>query len=387
VMMLAASLATILGAPTPAPAEADWSVKVLQYSALTIGVAMQDETVGWSSFTTGAGAIQITRTQDGGNTWQPVGNQSAVALVMGVDLAKSPGLDVVTTGMAATTYSNDGDTFTSSPVHAFASQIIKAYDGGRVAVATPNGACLSSDGGASYKCVKVPFKTEKTGRYVAWPSADTIYVTAGSWPVQADSTADEHQLTARVRVKKHAFQAQAHGGSLTRLEIGPFGERRTALHASDSSSYTAEVWKSSDGGATWTSVLDDEGSYYLNDIDCFDATHCVAVGEGFGNDGSASPGAKVLMTTDGTNFSLVHSEVVDGSSLMAAKMLSATEFHVGGQLQDGLSLHTVDGGSTFAKQGAEVRGQMITSFSFPTATHGFATSISQLQICSLLEYA
>ena len=35
------------------------------------------------------------------------------------------------------------------------------------------------------------------------------------------------------------------------------------------------------------------------DIDCWDDTHCVLIGEGFADDGSKSPGARIWTTDDG----------------------------------------------------------------------------------------
>ena len=113
----------------------------------------------------------------------------------------------------------------------------------------------------------------------------------------------------------------------------------------------------------------------------------MAVGEGFGRDGSKLPGAAIYATTDGHTFKLLHRETVDGSSLMAVKMFSASEHAVGGRLQGGLSMHTADGGKTYVKKGAGVKvPMMITSMSFLGKHHGFATSINNLQICSLLEF-
>ena len=94
----------------------------------------------------------------------------------------------------------------------------------------------------------------------------------------------------------------------------------------------------------------------------------------------------MYVTTDGQNFTLAHQETTDGSSLMAARMLSATEHFAGGMLAPGVALHTTDGGKTYEKQGSAIKGQMITAMSFITPTHGFATAINQLQICSLLEF-
>merc|ERR1712224_817111 len=104
----------------------------------------------------------------------------------------------------------------------------------------------------------------------------------------------------------------------------------------DNATYTAELWKSSDGGETWKNLIADQGSFYFNDIHCIDDTHCVAVGEGFAEDGSTDPGARVYVTSDGENFKETHRESTTGSeSLVAAKMLTTTEHWAGGTTKTG----------------------------------------------------
>lgn len=155
--------------------------------------------------------------------------------------------------------------------------------------------------------------------------------------------------------------------------------------------YTAELWKSTDGGSTWKNLLTDEGNFYFNDIHCFDEKNCVAVGEGFTDGGS--PGARVYLTTDGENFKLVHKEDKQGTeSLMAARMLSATEHWVGGTSKSGglvaptLLLHSKDAGKTYTNENSGIVGQMVTSFDVVSADHAYATAINALQVCALLEY-
>lgn len=382
--MLTAAL-SIFGAPTQAGA--DWAIKTMDFSAVTIGIAMKDEKTGWTATTNGATAVHIVKTEDGGNTWNRVANQNeTLGLVMGIDQADTP-FGVVTTGLDGSAYSTDGDSFYRSNVFPpdLASQSIKSYNhlgakGGRSIMASPGGVCLSNDMGETYKCKDhVPFKYGKAGRYVAWPSPEVIYITAGSWPTESPSE-NVHYLSSRLRmVKRDAVE----GVASVALEVGPFNKTGPV-----NGMYTAELWKSSDGGDTWENLISDTGNYYFNDIDCFDDKHCVAVAEGFGEDGSEMPGAHVFHTTDGNKFYMVHTEPTDGSSLMAVKMLSEDEFHVGGRLisPSALGLHSTDGGASFIKLGAGIRGEMITAMSFPTKNHGFATSISELQVCSLLEY-
>jgi len=359
-------------------------VKTLKFSALSIGVSFEDDTKGWSSFTNGASGIQITKSTDGGTTWNPVGTQTEALMVMGTDVSTKPSLNVVTTGMDATSHSADGDTFVGSKGSPFISQSIKAYDGGRVVSAASDGVCMSSDSGATFKCVKVPFKYGPTGRYVASPSADVIYVTAGMWPSSSRALENTTPLTAQLRVARHAFDSVSGGGSRVSLEQGLLPPTLGA--EPNATGYVAELWKSSDGGKTWKSLVSDAGNFYFNDIDCFDETTCVAAGEGFGQDGSASPGARVYTTSDGETFKLAYHDTTDGTSLMPVKMLSKMELHVGGRLETGVGLHSTDGGATYTAVGTGVKGQMITSMTFPTATHGFATAVNNLQICSLLEF-
>jgi len=360
---------------------ADWKVKQLEFSAVSIGVAMTDHTTGWSSFTNGAQAVQITKTTDGGNTWTPVKNQSTALMVMGVAATSSP-LAVATTGMLGSQHTTDGDHFKRSLFAPPLSQSIKSYPDGRVALATGSGVCLSKNGGASYECHKAPVDPDSPGRYVAAPSADVIYLSAGMWPKAPSppSPASAVDLTSAVRVSNRTF---ALGGSRLAIETG------RPVQVADSpaeGSYSAQLLKSTDGGKTWTTLLKDTGAFYFNDVDCIDETHCVVVGEGFGHDGSTSPGSRVYVTSDGTNFTLAHHEQVDGSSLMTAKMLSVDAHVAAGRLDQGVALHTSDAGQTYTKLGSKVKGQMITSMSFITPTHALATAVNSLQICSLLEY-
>lgn len=153
------------------------------------------------------------------------------------------------------------------------------------------------------------------------------------------------------------------------------------------------MWKSADGGKTWKNLVTDTGNFYFNDIHCVDDTHCVAVGEGFANDGSKNPGARVYMTTDGETFKEVHREsTTGGESLMAVKMLSRTEHWVGGATKVGgltapvLALHSTDAGQSWNNEHGGVIGQTITSMDFLSNQHGYATTVNALQISSLLQY-
>jgi hypothetical protein len=382
--MLTASLA-LLGAPVTE--SADWAIKKLQFSAISIGVAFSDDKTGYSSFTNGAGPIQIIKTVNGGANWTSPKNQSGGLMIMGMDVSTDPSLDVVSTGMASTEYSVDGDVFKKSFGGPFISQSIKASANGMVVTAKDSGVCISKNKGATYSCHNVPEGVLKTaGRYAAMPSPDVIYLTAGEWPSSRSNATRagevvEHQLSSQLRVTRRVLGLGETGGARYAIETGAAPPAPPAT-----SGYKAQLLKSTDGGKTWKELFYDEGTFYFNQIDCFDETTCVAVGEGFGQDGSKAPGAYVHMTTDGEKFNVTHHEAVDGASLMAATMLSKTEHMAGGRLGQGVSLHSTDGGNTYTPLGLKIRGQQITDMSFISPTHAFATAVNSLQICSLLEF-
>merc|ERR1712048_1104355 len=276
----------------------------------------------------------------------------------------------------------DGDRFVESLRAPIVAQDIK-NEAGRMVIAGPKGPCTSSTGGLYYSCVEVPLKYNQTGRYVSSPSKDVIYFTAGQWPSQSKMLG--------------AGQTQ-HLSEVVRLTNGVQGKKsfELGLTASDESVdgvYTAELWKSADGGATWKNLITDEGNFYFNDVHCADETHCIAVGEGFAKDGSANPGARIYRTEDGENFKLVHTENAKGTeSLMSAYMLSPTEHWAGGATSPGgflspaLILHSTDAGQTHTNEGSTINGQMITAMDFLSAEHGYATSMTALQTCDLLEF-
>lgn len=372
-------------APPPSPGvDGKWTVLSGQFSAVTIGIAFRNDKVGWTTQTTGSSIPQIVTTSDSGASWKPVTSSPGTPMPLGITAKKGAGGAgiVGATGFGSTVFSLDGEHFNRSLAAIVVSQDIK-YQNGQMVITNPSGPCISKTGGLLYTCHKVPFKYGQLGRYSSAPSADVIYTTAGTWPQSPSPSPAEDvvEVTRNLRIRrKH--------GVLT-SELGPL----TPNVAGNSTSYSAELWKSSDGGKTWKNLISDEGNFYFNDIDCLDETHCIAVGEGFDRDGSRSPGARVYLTTDGETFKEVHRETTTGEdSLMAAKMLSTTEHWAGGTTKAGgltapvLALHSTDAGSTYTNEHGNVIGQMITAMDFVTNKHGYATTVNALQVSSLLQY-
>lgn len=291
---------------------------------------------------------------------------------------------VALTGLGSTEYSLDGKHFNRSLAAILVSQDIK-YQNGVMVVTEASGPCVSTTNGLLYTCHKVPYKYGQAGRYSSAPSADVIFHTAGSWPSQSrklDSHAFDVSRNLRIVRKSENLVYEVDA------KLSP--EKAVA---DDNSTYTAELWKSSDGGKTWKNLIAEKGTFYFNDIHCFDETHCVAVGEGFAKDGSTSPGARVYLTSDGENFKEVHRESSTGAdSLMSARMISTMEHWAGGTTQAGgltaplLALHSTDGGQTYANEHGGVIGQMITAMDFLSSGHGYATTVNALQVSSLLQF-
>uniref|UniRef100_A0A7S4LNI6 Uncharacterized protein n=1 Tax=Oxyrrhis marina TaxID=2969 RepID=A0A7S4LNI6_OXYMA len=365
-----------------AAAAPEWQVLQKLFSSISIGISFKNDKEGWTSQTDGSSPIQIVKTEDGGNTWNQVKNNTGNHVItLGVAARKGAGItNVATTGaLESSEWSVDGETFKGSAGAPVVSQDLK-HENGRMVMGMPKGICTSSTGGALYTCHSVPFKYPGTGRYASSPSKDVMYVTAGQWPSNTGRVEEGAETTIHLSKNLRIVH-----GETRRLEAG-------LLTDPVNGTYTAELWKSVDGGKTWKNLITDEGNFYFNDVHCFDETNCVAVGEGFAED-SKSPGARVYLTTDGETFKVVHTENAKGTeSLMTARMLSKTEHWAGGTSAAGgltapaLLLHSVDAGSTYKNENNGIVGQMITSVDFVSPTHAYATTVNALQQSSLLEY-
>lgn len=380
-------------ATVAAAADPQWSILQPEISAVTIGIGFKDDLTGWSSGADGSHLPGIIKTTDGGVTWHKVQNTTGVPLmiVTAVGVRRDPSVTDVTIfgAVADSKYSLDGEHFKQALRAPIAGQDAK-YQGGRMLMAGPKAACVSSTGGAVFTCHYVPIKNEATGRYMSSPSKNVIFYTAGNWPRQQGETSglmERPDGTSLFHVTSNLRVVQDPRGT-QKLELGPVAQ----ADDQNLTIYTAELWKSTDGGSTWKNLISEEGTYFFNDIDCFDDNNCVLIGEGSKSLGSKSPGARIWTTTDGENFKQVHVENTTGEeSLMTAQMISATEHWVGGTQQLGanvpaLLLHTKDGGATYTNENNGIVGQAITDVDFLSAKHGYATAITPSAVCSVLEY-
>jgi hypothetical protein len=300
-------------------------------------------------------------------------------LPFAVAAAKGAQSHVAVFGPLSSEYSRDGDNFKQTLGGGAVGQDIK-HQAGRFVQTTSKGVCISESGGEFYTCHDAPLKYPGTARYSSSPEKGIIYLTSGSWPQSDDpSNGDEIHMSRNVRINRQT-------GAAT---IG------APARASNDGVYQFELLKSTDDGKTWTSLMSDEGNYYPNDIHCFDATHCTMVAEGFAQDGSMNPGAHVFHTTDGENFNIVHTESDLGTeSFMSVKMVSPTEYWAGGAANPGavnapsLLIHSADAGQTHENKGDrdDLYGEFITSMSFVSPQHGWATSLNAASTANLMEF-
>jgi photosystem II stability/assembly factor-like uncharacterized protein len=157
------------------------------------------------------------------------------------------------------------------------------------------------------------------------------YVSCGTWAASKAKRDREIELTDLLSLnentKQYSFRDQT---------LAP-------------ATYAGEILKTTDGGATFTSVHTTPGSDYFNGIHCETEDVCMIVVEG--NSGSGS----VWGTKNGGESRerlLQDPEAGDGVGLLEVKILSESEaWAVGGNLAyagfEARMWHTTDGGATW----------------------------------------
>ena len=123
------------------------------------------------------------------------------------------------------------------------------------------------------------------------------------------------------------------------------------------------------------------GSFYFNDISCYDADHCVAVGEG---DGAVEPGNRIYATKNGgATWELTHRDATPSMGCMGVRMVSPTDVMAGcyntvSQFKiTALFLTSKDGGYTWTQDAVPPpHGAVITDLDAVSMTAGFATAIT-----------
>ena len=149
-----------------------------------------------------------------------------------------------------------------------------------------NGVAITQNSGRTFS----PFVSDKfytIARYASFPTDTTWFVAAGEFP-------SSNQTEGLVRPRRSSFLNA--DGTYPKT----FGKQAMAPAAvGDNNGYKAQIAKSTDGGATWTSLWGQNGTIYMNGIDCTSETHCCAVGE---SSDAPAAGAYIYCTFDGVNF-------------------------------------------------------------------------------------
>jgi hypothetical protein len=237
-----------------------------------------------------------------------------------------------------------------SPVHSAPYSVVSQNveplgNSGFVAVGrfnSVNGIAVSSDSGETWTLHDIGASLDNGhyARYGAFPSASTFYVTTGNWPFASDAKLTNGNV-ARISSRLSVF-----------YDVGDNTPQITFMSARQLlGTYPGGIWKTTDGGNTWSQVYDSAGKHYINQISCIDDNNCFAVGED-------AKSCLILATTDGGANWVTKFSKKGPHSLHAVNMVSATEIFVGGGSPSigpykdkeivGDWYHSTDGGATWS---------------------------------------
>ena len=252
-------------------------------------------------------------------------------------------------GIGGTYYTEDGISFNESyEIGVFYTEAVYSLGKNKYAfVGNMNGRegpAISTSGGIFFEGHFWPkdFCPEAPARYGAFPSEKTWYITGGTWPQDQEEDGEDYlSISHRIRLDK---------------KTGKFSPPK--FHQSEpNNTYYAVIAKTTDAGHHWTKQYYSTGKFYFNEISCVSDEICMAVGEGFVQDGGEG-GAHIFQTTNGgTDWTEIYTygAAVQGSGI-ALIMLSEqeawvgttyaeTEFKCGAQIS-----HTIDGGKTWTQE-------------------------------------
>ncbi len=367
-----------------------WQIVDYDFDTILLCVAFSDSMNGFLPYMDNGSGDGVKLTTDGGNTWT-IDTDIAPNTVMLMDCAAKSN-NAVMGGLFSQQYSIDsGNTWTKAKGPNLLGQsceglrdrtdkLFFGVTGGDVLGG--NGVAISQDGGASYKFLNISV-AETLMRYGAFPSANVWYMTAGMWPstLEVDDTIVAEQ-SQRIR-----FHKDVDGGIKKKyLDInGP--TPRVGGGSTTADGWSAQILKTVDGGATFTSVFYSTGEFYFNGIDCEDETHCCAVGEA---DSGVRTGVRIWCTADGTNWNEVYFQSDPADSLMAIRALGNGEWWAGGGHLASLDFqgffpHSVDGGKTWSN--ATLMKVYADDLYFIDNAHGWATTLDRDSQSGLIKYA
>jgi photosystem II stability/assembly factor-like uncharacterized protein len=169
------------------------------------------------------------------------------------------------------------------------------------------------------------------------------------WPAVATGSTLVKRHTARMHVLREP------SGAIKWATVVR-GKLDAANNVGGTVGYEAQIARTTDGGATWSTVFSSSGAFYFNGIECASDQDCCAVAEDEGPPytNSSDAGTYVFCTTDGgATWVDTFRDIDSASSLLDIAALSPlTYWAVGAELGPVGPLYptfylTVDGGKTW----------------------------------------
>jgi len=375
---------------------AEWKIIDSNIATIDTGLAFTSDTVGYTGGAANGVGPEIFKTVDGGKTWTVCPAKfGADLLLLDTDAADNT---IVISSIFGELYSTDAGASFQASTGGGTSQSVRYIgtdgDGGLKFGVTGqyglftsvNGVGISVDGGKTFKAYDANMQTD--ARYGAFPTDTTWYVAGGTWPGEGsdDQPVDDQPVDGKAPLhKKYVYN----GRSLVRQKP------RHPLAAAPNG-YQAQITKTADGGATFTSVFNTSNEFYFNAIDCLpgNANWCCAVGEA--DNDSPAPGARVHCTQDGgstwTRTFYAPGNSTTGFSLIEIRFLSDKEgWAVGGVLNaiypSSWFIKTLDGGQTWTADPTVLPGYYAMGLSNVDDTHAWSSLLNPLtQESSIAEY-
>jgi len=387
--------------PSPGPTPANWKKsKAGIIGAIAVGGGMAD---GENIFVAGgesASGARVLFSSDGGESFSPEIPAPGTALILDCE-AQTP-KSAICSGIGGVMHTTNGLNWTKS-IEIGGGQSAEKLGKG---YAVTGGAAVhtTADAGAFI------FQTKKLtgcdtatapGRYGAFPSANTWYVSAGSFPTAPPSqspTASPYETVhhlSEIHEMRRDLATNATKLVSTMMEKHPdmvettfVGDGPAAVH-SGADTYTAAIYKTTDAGATWTTINTDTGNFYYNGIHCSDDDHCVVTAEAHGS--VSAPGGHIFTTANGgANWTQTHFEPNGG--MMAARFTSAGSKEVwvagtGTKAREPCAnmYHSTDSGNTWATYQVPLSSPI--GMDCFDSTHCIAPAVLPItQQCTLLTY-